>query len=335
LLAVFLLGRATELLEPSAGGVAAATFGLGTLAMPLAAVTFGHVGAGAAALASFLLAWRAAERPGRAVVLSVAAGVIAGLAVLIEYQVALIGGLVFVYLILKARRPSLPIAFAFGAASPLLLLGVYNDHAFGSPLHLSYRYTEFEGQQNHFFGVGTPSWHGLWETLFADKGLISRSPVVLLAAAGLVLLWRAGKSKEAALCGATVCAFVVYDAGYFDPYGGTSPGPRFLVPVLPFLALGFGPAYRKWPRLFICAAVISLASMIQSSATWNESGAWTFVTVWSRWGGLPRDAGGAVVCITALAALGLAFASSRFTMNVWRPTRQRSASSSSRSAITR
>jgi hypothetical protein len=335
LLAVFLIGRAAELVAPGAGGVAAATFGLGTLAMPLAAVMFGHVGAGTVAFASFLLAWRATESSNKGRALATAAGALAGAAVLLEYQVALAGALVFLYVIVKTRRQSFPIAFCLGAATPLVLLGLYNNHAFGSPLHLSYRYTEFESQQNHFFGVATPSWHGLWETLFAGKGLVSRSPVVLLAAAGLVLLWRAGKRTEAGLCAATVCAFVLYDAGYFDPYGGTSPGPRFLVPALPFLALGFGPAYRKWPRLFICAAVISLASMIQSSATWNESDAWTFVTVWSRWGGLPRGAGGAVVCVTALAALALAFASSRFTMNVWRTTRPESASSSSRSAITR
>ena len=44
-------------------------------------------------------------------------------------------------------------------------------------------------------------------------------------------------------------AFAASAAGYFDPYGGTSPGPRFFVPALQFLALGLAPAYARWPRL--------------------------------------------------------------------------------------
>ena len=54
LLAVWLVGRAAERVAPASGAVAMATFGLGTLALPLAATTFGHVGAGAVAFASFL-----------------------------------------------------------------------------------------------------------------------------------------------------------------------------------------------------------------------------------------------------------------------------------------
>ena len=233
------------------------------------------------------------------------------------------------YLVVKTRRAPLPIGFCVGAVPALLALGLYNDHAFGSPLHLSYRYTVFGSQRSHgFFGLGAPSLHGLWETLFADKGLISRSPVMLLASAGLVLLWQTGKRAEAGLCVAVSLTFVVYNAGYFAPYGGTSPGPRFLVPALPFLALGLGHAYRRWPRIFIGTAVASLASMIQLSATWNEDHPWTFVTVWSHWAGLPRFAGGSIVCATALLAFGLALACARIAKldGTWRTTLGSSAS---------
>jgi len=308
LLAVCLVGRATEKVAPGAGGAAAATFGLGTLVLPLAAVTFGHVGAGAAAFASFLLAWRAGEDRHRGRVLSLAAGALAGIAALLEYQVAIIAALVLAYLIVKSRRPSLPILFCLGVLPSLLTLALYNDRAFGSPLHLSYRYhATFTEQRRGFFGLGAPSLHGLWDTLFAGKGLVTSSPVVLVAGAGLYLLWRRGRRAEAALCAAATLSFIVYNAGYFTPYGGTSPGPRFLVPALPFLALGLGHAYRRWPRVFALTALVSVASMIHASATWNEQPSWTFVTIWSRWVGLPKEVGAALVCITALVGLALAF----------------------------
>ena len=308
LLAVCLVGRATEKVAPGAGGAAAATFGLGTLVLPLAAVTFGHVGAGAAAFASFLLAWRAGEDRHRVRVLSLAAGALAGIAALLEYQVAIIAALVLAYLIVKSRRPSLPILFCLGVLPSLLTLALYNDRAFGSPLHLSYRYhATFTEQRRGFFGLGAPSLHGLWDTLFAGKGLVTSSPVVLVAGAGLYLLWRRGRRAEAALCAAATLSFIVYNAGYFTPYGGTSPGPRFLVPALPFLALGLGHAYQRWPRVFALTALVSVASMIHASATWNEQPSWTFVTIWSRWVGLPKEVGAALVCITALVGLALAF----------------------------
>jgi hypothetical protein len=307
LLAVFLVGRAAQHVAPGTGGVAAATFGLGTLALTLAAVTFGHVGAGAAAFASFLLAWRGGEDNHRDRILSLTAGALAGIAVLLEYQVAILAGLVLLYLIVKSRKPRLPIIFFLGALPSLLTLALYNDRAFGSPLHLSYRYhATFTEARHGFFGLGVPSLDGLWDTLFAGKGLVTRAPVLLLASSGLYLLWRRGKRAEAGLCAVATLSFVIYNAGYFTPYGGTSPGPRFLVPALPFLALGLGTAYQRWPRVFVLAALVSVASMIQSSATWNEQPGWTFATIWSRWGGLPQFAGAAVVCSTALIALALA-----------------------------
>ena len=47
---------------------------------------------------------------------------------------------------------------------------------------------------------------------------------------------------EALACAAATLVFALLSVGYFDPYGGESPGPRFLVPALPFLALGLADA---------------------------------------------------------------------------------------------
>lgn len=60
------------------------------------------------------------------------------------------------------------------------------------------------------------------------------------------------------MCGAIVLAFVVSNSGYFLPIGGASPGPRFLMPALPFAAVlvAFAPlVFRPFAELMIALSV--------------------------------------------------------------------------------
>ncbi|MGH2996673.1 MAG: hypothetical protein ACRDM9_10200, partial [Gaiellaceae bacterium] len=54
----------------------------------------------------------------------------------------------------------------------------------------------------------------------------------------------------------------VYNSGYHDPFGGFSPGPRFLVPVLPFLVLAMAPVLRRLPATTLALAAVSALLMI-------------------------------------------------------------------------
>ena len=49
-----------------------------------------------------------------------------------------------------------------------------------------------------------------------------------------------------------------------------SPGPRFFIPCLPFLALGFAPAFER--RLYLTSglAVLSIAAMTATTLTWTR-----------------------------------------------------------------
>jgi hypothetical protein len=306
---LFLL--AVWLVMQAAGTAAGATFGAGTLASPLAATMFAHVAAGGLGLAAFLLARRPTARR------AAAAGFVGGCAVLVDYPAVVIVAAVAVVVALRApRRLGW---FVVGGLPPLAALLAYNAAAFGSPFHLSYRYEAppFSDRQHHgFFGIGLPTLHGLKEVLIGDRGLLLFSPVLVLAAVGLWLLWREGQRLEAGVATAITAVFVLSDAGYFLPYGGGSPGPRFLVAALPFLALGLGPAFRRWPRTTTTLAAISIVLTTADLMTWalrQETDTWypgrgesdVAKTVWV-WLGLNRTYGGAIVLLCALAALAVA-----------------------------
>ena len=259
LLCAFLVGRVAEGLVPRAGGPTLVAFALGTEAAALAQAGFAHVPAAALAFGAFLLAWR--RKP-------CLAGCGAGAAVLVEYEVGLVGLVLAGYVLLTGTRALG--RYALGALPPALALGAYNGATFGSPFHLSYRYVADSFAANQaagFFGIHAPSWHASRLVLVGDRGLLFDSPIIFAGAAGLALLWRR-RSAEAAMCTIVVVAFLALDCGYFDPYGGDSPGPRFITPALPFLVLGL-PFVIERLRLF--AAALTAASVVASTAialTW-------------------------------------------------------------------
>ena len=163
--------------------------------------------------------------------------------------------------------------FALGAvlgAAPLYAFGIW---AFGSPFRLAYSGAAIDPgaggvEQAHvhglFFTLTSPHPHLAVEVLLSKRGLLTLSPVLAAAAAGVVLLWRRGLRAEAAL----IAALTVVEVGWhaFRPdyelaLGGWVPGPRFLVPLLPFLAFALAPVVRRAPATFAALAAISVGAM--------------------------------------------------------------------------
>jgi hypothetical protein len=317
---VWLVGRISESVRPGYGAAASATFATGTLVAPLAATAFDHVAAAAFAFGAFALAWR--RRP-------VLAGLAAGCAAATNYTTALVGLVVAAYVLPDGVRPLE--RYALGALPPLALLGAYDWAAFGSPLHLSYAYVanaNAADQAAGFFGIHVPRLHAIHEVFAGDRGLLVTSPVLAAAAVGLVLLART-HLREALACGAVVVVFLVVACGYFAPYGGISPGPRFFVPALPFLGLGLAPAFA---RFRVATAVLAIASAIATTAVlltwpkvldespyrgavWGELGRLVtqgsharIVSLLERsaWSWVGLDRGGAALVVAASAAAALA-----------------------------
>jgi hypothetical protein len=310
--ATFVVARAAEGLVRGTGALTAAAFGAASLAAPLAPTFFEHDAAGAFVLGAFVLASR------RRFAL---AGLCAGLAVLFQYAALLAGLAVAVYV---ARRGARRLGrFALGALPPAGALMAYNAAAFDSPFHLSYRYVAnryAERQHSGFFGIGVPTLGGLRETLFGNLGLLVVSPVTAAAGLGLWLMWRRGHRADAAVAGAAALVFLVVNAGYFLPYGGNSPGPRFLAPALPLLFLGLPFALERFPWPTVALTAVSAVVTTIDSMTWSirapedtdwlPSRAEIAKTVWT-WLGLDRNAGAAIVLACALGAVALGAVSFR------------------------
>ncbi|HUK45805.1 MAG TPA: hypothetical protein VLV28_10965 [Gaiellaceae bacterium] len=258
----FLLGRVSEGLAPGYGSVVLVTFALGTLIAAFAAMNFDQVPAALLGFGAFLLAWR--RRP-------LLAGLAAGAGVVFEYQVGLIVAVVAVYLVVGEGRLRRLARYALGVIPGALLLGVYDWLAFGAPWRLSYRYVsnQFQSEQaSGFFGIGVPHLYASYEVFAGSGGLLAVSPVLAAAAWGLVLLGREHR-REAIACAVVTVLFVIANAGYFLPYGG-SPGPRFLIPALPFLALGLAPAFAWRPLLTGALALLSIVTMSLRLLVWGS-----------------------------------------------------------------
>jgi len=254
-------------------------YALGSLAFPFATMLFGHAASAFLLFAAFYVLWRARTVEHRRW-LPALAGFLAGWAVLVEIS-AMLGVLVLLaYALSNARSnerwaPAVGLRtvalMVAGAAIPAAMLLWYNWASFGGPFTLGYGKLVnggfAEGMSQGILGVTWPSGAVLIDLLVGPRGLLRLAPWFLLAPVGLIAARRRDLRQEVLVCGAIVVAFLVFNAGYYLPFGGWTPGPRFLSPALPFAAVLVALAPAALRTLATCLIAFSVVLVFVATAT--------------------------------------------------------------------
>lgn len=250
--------------ETMALAVVAAGF-LGTLLLPFSTLLFGHVLAAALLYGAYLLVVGSGSWKRLAM-----AGLLTGVAVTVEYTAVL--GLLVLMAFTSIQHRRRIVAFIVGGLPAAVALALYNNVAFGDPWTLSYQFSAFgevaetaRGVTSMFTRMGLSNTVGL----FVDgRGLLVATPVVIIALAGAIWRSRRGFQPDAVMALAMFGAFILLPLLWANPWGGASPGPRYMAPAMAFMVVPLIWAFRRWRILTLTTIALSVLTM--SAATFTD-----------------------------------------------------------------
>lgn len=266
ILLTIVVRRLVAQVEPSLATAVAIAMTLGTTMLPFTSWLFGHV----LAALSVALAWLLLRRGEPAARVCLAAGASLGVGIGTEYTVSVVA-LLFLADLLWRRRWASAVRLTIGTVAATVPLLLYNWSVFENPFEVSYQghLPNFQGSGAFgVFNLTAPQLDEVARALVSDRGLFVLTPVMLFAAAGCVeAIARGGPLRRDGWFGLiALVAFIVISTG-IDGLGGDSPGPRYLIPMFPLLAIPLAVAWRRFPLPCAVAACIGGAVMWMAAVT--------------------------------------------------------------------
>jgi hypothetical protein len=250
------------------------TYGLLTNAFPYSNMFFGHQIVATLLFAAFYVLFRI-ERREISPAWSLLAGLMLGYAVITEYPTALISAGLCVYAFFAIPNRRWLAGLVLAGLPPGLLLMIYNYAIFRTPLPVGYRYSELYTEQHSsgFLSLSYPRLNALWGITFGSyRGLFFISPVLLLAVAGLVVWGRRRVNRRAWwVCSYAVIIFFLFNGSSIMWQGGYSIGPRYLLPMLPFLVVGLTYFFDAWGHRSWARGLTLVVGAWSVFAVWAET----------------------------------------------------------------
>jgi len=201
-------------------------------------------------------------------------GLALGCSLITEYPTALIAGGIGLYALYKWRNLFQLALLGAAALPPLVLMAVYNYVIFGTPLPVGYLYSPLYTNLHHvgLISLTYPRPEFLWQLTFGvQRGLFLLAPFLLFAIPGFI--WFAQERTRRAeffLSLWSVISFFLFNASSVMWQGGFAIGPRYIVPMLPFLTLPIifvlNRAQARWARFAIYALMLISGVLVWISA---------------------------------------------------------------------
>jgi Na+-transporting methylmalonyl-CoA/oxaloacetate decarboxylase gamma subunit len=241
---VYKLGRLY--FKEATSALLAFAYAFSTISWPFATFYFQNdVSATFAVIAAYLVLLSA--RRGGDTSSLVLGGLVVGAAMTVDYVNAALLPVLLIFLILDSREKSLSLrsrsAIPFVLASLLGVLAIvaYNFGSFGQAWVTS---EQLYLNSPTFFGYfSTPIYSGLILNLITPfRGIFLFSPLLTLGALGLRRMTEKASAtrREGFLLFAVFLALFLPYCAWYEPSGGLSFGPRFVIASLPFLLLPAG-----------------------------------------------------------------------------------------------
>lgn len=243
LLFLFAFARFSDrvLTDPSIRMLSVVAVSLGSTMLTYGGMFLSHTLTAGALFSAYMLIYRQREAPG-AFLPALLIGFCVGVAPALEYPGGLGGAFIGLYAIYRApQRVRFMLWSALGAALPVLLVLWVHNECFGSPLEFPHHHLEDPDQVLHhvdgFFGMDRISTTALHGSLFSpSNGLFWFAPWTMVPVVGLVFALQFERLREPAfVTGGMLILYVLFVSMVHNWRGGWTAGPRYIVPLIPFL----------------------------------------------------------------------------------------------------